>query len=136
MVLRVLERVTGRLSSGVLLIEGGKRLMLTRKQDELFSHAARLALRGAHAVKSGSSALEPLLANWSELEHLATRAQAVAARRVAANIFESLTKRRASLQKNMNSDALRSFGQECVLLFKLGRGDDPTKLPLEFGEYY
>lgn len=110
--------------------------MLTRKQDELFSHAARLALRGAHAVKAGSSALQPLLDNWSEIEHLATRAQAVAAKRVAANIFASLTNRRATIQKSMNSDTLRLFGQECVLLFKLGRGDDPTKLPLEFGEYY
>ena len=110
--------------------------MLTRKQDELFSHAARLALRGAHALKNGASALQPLLDNWTELEHLATKVPAAPARRVAANIFASLANRRSVVQKGTNNDALKSFGQECVLLFKLGRGDDPQKLPLEFGQYY
>lgn len=110
--------------------------MLTRKQDELFSHAARLALRGVHAVKSAPSALQPLLDNWGEIEHLATRAAAPPARRVAANIFASLNSRRALVQKGADNEALRSFGQECVLLFKLGRGDDPVKLPLEFSDYY
>lgn len=110
--------------------------MLTRKQDELFSHAARLALRGVHAVKNNPSALQPLLDHWAEIEHLAKKAHSAPARRVAQNIFASLVSRKPSVIKGASSEALRSFGQECVLLFKLGRGDDPVKLPLEFSRYY
>lgn len=110
--------------------------MLTRKQDELFSHAARLALRGMHASKDGDrpGALRPLLDHWTEIEHLVAVAPAPA-RRVATRILESLAGRRQIVTKSPNNDALRAFGQECVLLFKIGRGDDPKRYPVEYADY-
>lgn len=112
--------------------------MLTRRQDELFSHAARVALRGAYAAKDGDkpSSLRPLLENWGEIETLA-RSVPFLSRKVAWKIFATADGRRPAITKGTaDNDLLRQFGQECVLLFKIGRGDDPTRYPLEFGDYY
>ncbi len=112
--------------------------MLTRRQDELFSHAARLALRGAYAARDGDkpSSLKPLLEAWNEIEGLA-RSVPFTARPVAWKIFTSAVARRPAIQTGRaDNEQLRQFGQECVLLFKIGRGDDPARYPLEFGDYY
>jgi hypothetical protein len=115
-----------------------ERTMLTRRQDELFSHAARLALRGAYAAKDGDkpSSLKPLIASWTEIESLA-RAVPYYARQVAWKIYTSAVNRRPVVENGRaDNEQIRQFGQECVLLFKIGRGDDPMKYPLEFGDYY
>lgn len=112
--------------------------MLTRRQDELFSHAARLALRGSHAAKDGDkpSSLRPLIDQWTEIEAIAMHAPGPA-RRVAERILLSAETRKPLVAHGRGShESLRAFGQECVLLFKIGRGDDPKRYPLEFGEYY
>jgi hypothetical protein len=112
--------------------------MLTRRQDELFSHAARLALRGNYAAKDGDkpSSLRPLIDHWTELEHLAGSI-AGPAKKVALNLLKSaMTRRGVVANGKADNDSMRQFGQECVLLFKIGRGDDPLKYPLEFGDYY
>jgi len=113
--------------------------MLTRRQDELFSHAARLALRGNHAARDGDkpSSLRPLIASWAEIEHLA-RVPALSARRIAERILASAAQRKAVVQRatGVDNEYMRQFGLECVLLFKIGRGDDPLKYPLEFGDFY
>ncbi len=112
--------------------------MLTRRQDELFSHAARLALRGAYAARDGEkpSSLRPLIESWAEIEAMA-RTVPYTARPVAWKIFTSASARKPLiLNGRADNQALREFGQECVLLFKIGRGDDPRQYPLEFGDYY
>lgn len=112
--------------------------MLTRRQDELFSHAARLALRGTRAAKDGEkpSSLKPLLESWSELESMVALAPGPA-RKVAQNILSAAGARRSVVTKaNASHDELRVFGTECVLLFKIARGDNPASYPLEFGDYF
>lgn len=112
--------------------------MLTRKQDELFSHAARLALRGNHAAKDGDkpSSLKVLLAQWGEIEVI-PRLSPAPYRKIANSILASANARKPLLAKGpVENDFMRHFGLECVLLFKIGRGDDPKQHPLEFGDYY
>jgi hypothetical protein len=111
--------------------------MLSRKQDELFSHAARLALRGNHAAKDGDkpSSLQPLLASWGEIE-IIPRLASAPARKVANSILASANARKPMIAKGpVENDFMRTFGLECVLLFRIGRGDDPRNHPLEFGDY-
>ena len=108
--------------------------MLTRKQDELFSHAARLALRGLSAAKDGErpSSLKPLLENWGELEVIPKVAQG-AARATAMRLLASASKQRPMASKgSFNNDQMRGFGLLCVMLFKIARGDDPNKDPRGF----
>lgn len=111
--------------------------MLSRKQDELFSHAARLALRGNHAAKDGEkpSSLKPLLENWAELEAIPGRAPAYARRIAERIIISAATKRPLVARGGVQNDEMRRFGLECVLLFRIARGDDPRAHPLEFEDY-
>lgn len=112
--------------------------MLTRRQDELFSHAARLALRGSFAQRDSEkpSALKPLLDNWGDIEALVANAP-VMSRRIANRVLASAVKRHPIVSNGKaDHEALRKFGLECVLLFKIGRGDNPLRYPLEFGDYY
>jgi hypothetical protein len=111
--------------------------MLTRRQDALFSHAARLALRGTIAAADGEkpSSLRALLDSWADVQVMA-RFTPASSRRVALRILASLEARKGAIAgKGVGSQEYRAFGQDCVLIFKLGRGDDPTRYPLEFGEY-
>ena len=58
-------------------------------------------------------------------------------RRVALKILMSAETRKPLLANGRADHAgIRAFGQECVLIFKIGRGDDPAKYPLEFGDYF
>ena len=108
--------------------------MLTRKQDELFSHAARLALRGLAAAKDGErpGSLKPLLENWGELEVIGQMAQGNA-KRTADRLLASASKQRAGVAKgSVNNEQMRGFGLLCVMIFKIGRGDDPNRDPRGF----
>ncbi len=111
--------------------------MLTRRQDALFSHAARLALRGAIAAKDGDkpSSLRALLDSWADVQVMA-RFSPATSRKVALRILASLEARKGPITgRDVASEEYRRFGQDCVLVFKVGRGDDPTRYPLEFGDY-
>lgn len=112
--------------------------MLNRRQDMLFSDAARLALRGAHAARDGDkpSSLKPLLESWDELE-IMVRMLGGPRRKVGDNLLTAARGMRAIVaSKAATNDDFRRFGQACVLIFKLGRGDDPARYPLEFGDYF
>jgi len=109
--------------------------MLTRKQDELFSHAARVALRGLNAAKDlpdRPGSLKPLLENWAELEVIA-RVATGPAKATATRLIASATKQRAAVAKgSVSNEQMRGFGLLCVMIFKIGRGDDPNRDPRGF----
>src|SRR5262249_3936951 len=109
----IVRAVSEASSTRLLHARGAPPTMLTRRQDELFSHAARLALRGAHAAKDGDkpSSLKPLLEGWSEIEALLTIAP-MPARRVANKILLSAETRKPLVSNGRaDHDSLRAFGQ-------------------------